>query len=256
VINDTLQSIINGQQKMLLIMIFTVLIQLQSKTQPQTTFVIRGGESHAVSYFSSERSVKQQWLNPYLDENWQAGRVVLNGGDTWEAHLRLDLYRKELELVMNGDSLYVSEPFAINYIELDGRKFVYRFYTEKVAGDLLLGSDYFEQLNTAGPVSLLLQRSLRVDEQRMAPGNVQLSMNFETKSRFATVNRYFLQTHHEVPAIKIKRNKRQLLKLLNDERAELKRFARSNRKSFRNPAHMAEIIDHYNQLKTNSTHEK
>lgn len=236
----------------LLLLLF---LQLNGLSQPQTTYVIRGGESHAVTYFSNEKSIRQQWLNPYLDENWQSGRIVLNDSIQWEAQLRLDLYRREMELVINGDSMYVSEPFQLRYLEIGDRTFVYRFYTEKVAGDLLLSANYFEQLNQKGPVLLLLRRRLRVDEQRMAPGNVQLAMKFETKTIFAVENHYFLQIGNEALPIKINRNKRQLLRLLADERSALKRYAAQNRKNFRKPEHLAAIIDYYNQLKTIEAYE-
>lgn len=115
------------------------------------------------------------WLNPYLDANWAEGFMLFSDSIYWSGDLRLDLYRKQMEMRIEGDTFFISQPFIVNLIKMGDIYFTYCPYIDQKRDKNTFGADYFEVLNEPGQVNLLLRRGLRVDESSNSKSSLLLA---------------------------------------------------------------------------------
>ncbi|PKP47140.1 MAG: hypothetical protein CVT92_17165 [Bacteroidetes bacterium HGW-Bacteroidetes-1] len=169
------------------ILVLVLLIHISSSalfSQIKTAYVTRGAEAFSMQYFEAEKRTTQQWLNPYLDENWKPGHIIFSDSILWEGELRYDLFRKEMEMVIKADTFIISDPFMVNQIVMDNKAFKYCVFVEDRQKMKSFGSDYFEVLTNNNKANLLLRRQLRVDDSKSAPGNLQLGIRVVEKKWF------------------------------------------------------------------------
>jgi hypothetical protein len=232
-----------------LLLFWQMVIQVNTlKAQTQSMYVIRGSEAHSMQYFSQAKAPADSWLNPYLDANWAEGFMLFSDSIYWSGDLRLDLYRKQMEMRIEGDTFFISQPFIVNLIKMGESYFTYCPYIDQKRDKNTFGADYFEVLNEPGQVNLLLRRGLRVDESSNSKSSLLFGLPLNEKKSFAQTKKYYLQIDKEGPAIPLRRNRRSLMKHLPGHQQEIKTFAKRNKLRFSNPSDVAKIIDHYNAI--------
>jgi hypothetical protein len=214
--------------------------------QTQSMYVIRGSEAHSMHYFKQAKAPADIWLNPYLDEKWEEGFMLFSDSIYWIGDLRLDLYRKQMEMRIEGDTFFISQPFIVNLIKMGDAYFTYCPFIDQKRGKNTFGADYFEVLNEPGTVNLLLRRGLRVDESSNSKSSLLFGLPLDEKKSFAQTKKYYLQTDKDGHAMPFRRNKRSLLKNLPGQQQAVKSFAKKNKLSFSDPSDIAKIIDYYN----------
>lgn len=232
----------------LLLMIVWQMMTQNSFAQDRTMYVARGGSAHSMRYFSQPNTPTTVWLNPYLDENWAGGYIIFSDSIQWQGDLRLDLFRKRMEMRIEGDTFMISEPFVLNQIKMGDAYYVYSPFVIEKRNKRIFGADYFQVLNPPGKVNLLLRRNVRVNESSIAPSNMLFGGNVEEKKSFAQVKQYYLQTEKDGAAILLRRKRSSLLKHLADKKDAIDAFAKANKLSFSDPMDVAKIVDHYNEI--------
>lgn len=232
----------------LLLLILWQMMMQNCRAQNRTTYVIRGGTAHTMRHFSQPDTPTSVWLNPYLDENWADGYIIFSDSIQWLGDLRLDLFRKRMEMRIEGDTFMISEPFVLNLIKMGEAYYVYSPFIKEKRNKKTFGADYFEVLNPPGKVNLLLRRNVRVNESSIAPSNMLFGGNVEEIKSFAQVKQYYLQTEKDGAAILLRRRRSSLLKHLADKKDAIDAFAKENKLSFSDPSDVAKIVEHYNAI--------
>jgi hypothetical protein len=216
--------------------------------QTQSMYVIRGSEAHSMHYFKQAKAPADMWLNPYFDTNWSEGFMLFSDSIYWSGDLRLDLYRKQMEMRIEGDTFFISQPFIVNLMKMGDTYFIYAPFIEQKRDKRTFGADYFEVLNEPGQVNLLLRRGLRVDESSNSKSSLLFGLPLDEKKMFTQTKKYYLQIDKEGPAIPFRRSRQSLMKQLPDHHKEIKSFAKRNKLSFSDPSDVAKIINHFNAI--------
>ncbi len=233
----------------LLILISLLAVTGSLQAQIQSVYLTRGSNAHSIHYFSPTREPADLWLNPYLDEQWKDGHIQFADSIIWYGQLRYDLFRKQMEMIIENDTFYISQPFIVDLIMIGDDYFVYSPYIDKVRKEQVFGSDYFKLLSNPGPAKFLLRNRLRIEESGLAESNLLFGMPSEQKKSFARLTTYYIQLSHEGPAIRIKRKKSQLKKLLADKWAEIEIYSKENKIRYRKVSDIAQLVDYYNTIK-------
>lgn len=233
---------------LLLLLLFPAFFPFTLFAQTKSVYVTRGSNAMMLSYFEPINQSREQWLNPYLYEEWKEGYILFGDSILWEGQLRFDMFRKEMEMVLSNDTVLVTDPFSLKSVKMGTHEFVYAFFINERRNRQYFGADYFEVLSMPAEAKLLLRRKLRIDEEQMTSGKVALSIKSDDKTRFAVEKHYYIQSAENTEAIRVRLSKRSVLGVLEDHKNELKQFANQNKLSFSKPADLARIIDFYNTI--------
>jgi hypothetical protein len=228
--------------------ILFLLFPLYLTGQIQSVYVTRGNNAMMLNYFTPVNTARQQWLNPYLYDEWKDGSILFGDSIFWEGSLRYDIFRKEMEMVLKYDTVLVTDPFSLINVSLGEHHFIYALYIIERRNRRFFGADYFETLSKPGKAKLLLRRKLRVDEEQMTGGKMALSIKSDDKTRFAVERSYFIQISEKTEAKRIRLSKRSVLAVLEKYRREVSSFAVQNHLKFSNPSDVSTIVDYYNSL--------
>ncbi len=216
-------------------------------SQVSTIYVTRNSEAFSMSFIKPITQSRQSWLNPYLDENWQPGYIIFSDSIKWEGQLRLDLYRHEMEMIVGNDSVLITNPLMLNEVKMGKKSFIYSYFIKDHLGQPYAGSDYFEVLTESGPVKLLMQRTLRVDESKASSGNIQLGIKVEEKMSFAKVLSYYIQPEPNKQAVPLKKGRKNFLGYFPAaNQKELITFARDQKLNYRRLDDLVLLINFYN----------
>jgi hypothetical protein len=233
---------------LLYLLLVSALFPFTLFAQTQSVYVTRGSNAMMLSYFEPVNQTREQWLNPYLYEEWKDGYIIFGDSIMWEGQLRFDMFRKEMEMVLKNDTVLVTDPFSLKIVKMGAHDFVYAFFINERRNRQYFGADYFEVLSKPAEAKLLLRRKLRIDEEQMTSGKVALSIKSDDKTRFAAERHYYIQLTDKTEARRIRLSKRSVMKVLDDHKSELKQFANQNKLSFSRLTDLAKIIDFYNTL--------
>lgn len=237
--------------KWLLLIISGCFFMPDGISQVSTIYVTRNSEAFSMSFIKPITQSRQSWLNPYLDENWQPGYIIFSDSIKWEGQLRLDLYRHEMEMVVGSDSVLITDPLRLNEVKMGESRFIYSFFIKNQLGKTYAASDYFEVLTQPGPVKLLMQRSLRVDESKASSGNIQLGIKVEEKMSFAKVLSYYIQPEPNKQAVPLKKGRKNFLGYFPAaNQKELTTFARNQKLNYRRLDDLVLLINFYNSKST------
>jgi hypothetical protein len=220
--------------------------------QIQSVYLTRGTNTMMMGYFATASHATDQWLNPYLTDEWQKGHIVFSDSVYWDGKLRYDMYRKEMEMVVTRDTFYISDPFMLNEVAFGDHRFIFSLYLNKRNKKSFFGADYFEVLSSANETKFLLKRELRIDEEQFSAGKLLLGLKNEEKKRFAVNKSYYIKKTSNGPAVRIKRNKHSVLGLLSDHKKEIREFADKYNLGYRNPEDITQLVNYYNLLKQNN----
>lgn len=230
------------------LLVLLMLLAITAKSQIKTVYMTRGDNTLMMGYFGSVPISRDQWLNPYLTDEWQEGFIVFNDSIFWDGELRYDMFRKEMEMVVAGDTVYVSDPFMLNLVAFGEHEFVFSIYIDEMGKKPYFGADYFEVLSTPDQAKFLMRRSLRIDEEQFSSSKLLLGLKNEEKMSFGINRSYYLQISDDDPAIRIRRNRQSVLNMLKDRRDEIVAFANENKLGFRKIDDIARIVNFYNSI--------
>lgn len=186
-------------------------------------------------YRAPEHSIEQ---HPYLaSEDWLTGSVFYDGELFTEVPLMFDLYNRVLitEHYPSGNSIQLVTQ-KLHHFTLGGHYFE-RIQNEAVANSLP-GTDFYD---------ILYQGKTRVVAYRKKLLKKEIESNVIEIS-YDEKNRYFMLKDGVYLPVK---SKASVLKILSDEKRELKRFCMQNRSAYwhNRELMLKDLAEHYDTLK-------
>lgn len=179
----------------------------------------------------------------YIDDNWHTGRLKLFSGEEIRNYpLKSDLRLNEINIKV-GDNIKVISFAAIkefNWINSIGyeENFVncslYSKHSNKLIG--------FFNILYDGKILLLKKTNLKLLESNYVGPLVAGDKDNE----YILENKYYVYKNDKLYSIK--KNKRKILKILNDKNEEIKKFASENNLKFKNDYDLSKIFRYYDNL--------
>jgi hypothetical protein len=177
-------------------------------------------------------------LGMFLNEDWVPGYIVLNDGVSLDQiMLRYDIYHQQMQFVNKDDTLAISNPDEIEYILMDGRKFIFTVFNN----DGAVQKGYFEVL-TEGECKLLLRRFVKYHY-------LTSSDNDKHKDEYSGVSQYFVQKKEDRVARQIVPGRKSILCVFNDEEKKVREFIKVNNLKIKSADDLVQIVNFYNSLK-------
>jgi hypothetical protein len=174
--------------------------------------------------------------NPYIFENFQKGKLILNNGEEYDITLRYDIYANELHIRANGEIYAIIHPEKVKLAEAGDIKFIYSGYTKSPEE-----SSYFI-VRTDGKCKLLIKKNIRIQDAEPA----KLYQEAKPAKFILTNDTYYLKLEDK-SAVRI-RNKKEIFSVLGDQKEALNRFISSNNLAFKNVEALDKIVSYYNGL--------
>ncbi len=173
--------------------------------------------------------------SPYLFPDFRTTDIYTKDGKHYRGLIRYDMYTDEMEFKINKQTFWVSAKENIAKIVLDGKTFLY--LKSKGANK----GGYFELL-VDGPCRLLAKHQVNfIKAEKAKPYQEPSPAHFEQKT-----NLYYLREKGK-PLFLIK-NKKSLLKYLNDKNQEIASFIKKHRVSSSREGDLKKLISYYNSL--------
>jgi len=178
---------------------------------------------------------------PFMDDEFLFGVLILHDGTQIDGQkYRYNINADEMQFILRGDTVAIYQPLKVQSVTLGEQKFIYDL--RKVGPDQL-EAGYFEVL-VEGKTSLLLRRLSRMEVDEYVPtymGGGGSKNLFYKHSQF----HYIKVGDKSVEKIK---NRRVIMKAMEDRKSELSEFIKRNNLSTRQVEDLIEIVNYYNKL--------
>lgn len=185
------------------------------------------------------RAEREIMGSPHENPDFVPGIVETTSNVRYEnIPLRFNIYSNEMEFkTEEGQVLVFATPEVLEFIEIDGMKYVYAPYN--IGNKLMRG--YFKVI-TDGKASLLLKQNVS-----FKPAELPQAYKDAEPARFIrTSDDYYLRLGKE-EAHRIT-NKKELLNILNNKSKEMDSYLSKNKIRFNRSEDLKSAIDYYNSL--------
>lgn len=170
----------------------------------------------------------------YLFPEWKPGYVVLAEGTMIDnISIRYDMYHQQMQFIQKGDTLAFSDPEEINYINLDGMKFIYLPYENQGAVE----KGYFEVLHD-GDCMLLQRRMIKYHYSEAAT----------PQTEYACSSEFYIKKENRI-AKPVTACKKSVLCAFRDREEEIRDFMRSNDLKMKSCDDLKKVVEFYDNLK-------
>lgn len=217
----------------------TVTISMPKVVRVESTVVIDGVTTHNYDV-KSKIPING---NPFLNEYFTVGVIELNNGlKSGEVLLRYNISSDLFEILRNNDTLILNRPFAVRYIYIDDKVFIFDPELREDAKRNLNG--YF-QLRVDGKLSFYIKRRKDLSYDSFV-------QNYKGGS--GSKEYYYIEKKPSFVGKTIEGkaflliSARSLLKNLKDHKAEIKAFIKENKIKFKRENDIVEVIEYYNSL--------
>ncbi len=172
--------------------------------------------------------------NPYLNNDFIKGQIVMNDERVFLGPLRLNNYTKKIEMLSeDGEAYTISDPQGISYIRIEDMTFVYVPDPHKKSSFISM------ELLYSGTSSVYLRRS--VDFKDAAP---KQAYQEPLPPRFVDNDDELFILHPDKGYVEI-RSRKNLLKLFSDKEDALKSFMKEEKLDPTKPADLISILEFY-----------
>jgi|GEM_PF-1121693 len=193
----------------------------------------RGTEINPVYYDEIEGS-------PFLENEFMPGTVVMKNGRIFEnIGFRYNMHTNQIEFKDEGKILTFVNPRDLEYVFFGNHRFIYEKYFLK--GKPVEG--YFKVL-ADGYARLLVKRYAEIKSEKMPVSNFG-EVNY--RNYFRITEDYYI-TKDGQNLIPVRKQKRSLLKALEEKKTEIEAFLEASGLDIRNDVDLGEVVFYYNQL--------
>ena len=172
----------------------------------------------------------------YLNRDWSSGKIELTDGTIINDRvLRYNLYSRQMEFVVSGDTMAIANPSEIKNLTIGDRKFVF----EKFVFNGEPVSDWIEVL-VEGNYSLYLYRRIvyRYVES--------LSESNTENDRFFMTEKYYVGDNSG--AIEpLPSGKRQIIKCLSEKKPGIESFIKANKLKLSDEKDLIRLMEYCNE---------
>jgi len=156
--------------KKLMLGILMIVITVACFSQGKNVTIKGQGVLHSLNLSKSSPARRQILGTPYLNVDYMYGKIILSNGKVVKGLLRYNVRTQNFEIVMDSDTLSVSEPSVVRKVEFAGKTFIYSLALEEVNGKQYLSEGFYEVIAGEGEVSkLLVKHEKKIKESSYAP---------------------------------------------------------------------------------------
>lgn len=211
-------------------------VEVPRGVRTESTDIIDGVATHN---YSSKSKIPINGI-PFLNENFTAGVLELyDGSKSEEVLLRYNISKDIFEILRNNDTLTLNRPYAVKYIYLDDKVFI---FDPKLREDTERSLNGYFQLRVDGKLSFYIKRRKDLSYDSFAQ-NYQGGSG--TKEYYYIDKVSFVGKTTEGKAFLITSTK-SLIKNLKDHKPEVKAFIKENKIKFKKEGDIVRVIEYYN----------
>lgn len=177
--------------------------------------------------------------SPFLQEEWIPSKVYSIEKKIILADMKYDVFHDEMNVNLS-DGVFILDDRFIRIVIL-GERFFRRYPISK-AKTTATELAYFEILQE-GEISFLKRHTTKVVRGYKGTGYEE-----ETKTKLSLKEYLFYHQQGELIPIKLRKGKRNVLRILKSKKLELKAFAKKNKLSFTREADLIQIFEFYNSF--------
>ncbi len=228
----------------LTIVMFSIFISI-SFSQKWNTMIDLGDMAIKTTHSHNEmiNSVNNSTVegSMFLYDDFRPGNLIIKGDTLIEGiKFRYNIYSKQMEMVVNNDTLALIRPEKVKNIYFDRKSFIYTAYEEKNKIEL----DYFQVLSE-GKSNLLLHYKV-IFIPKNPPATPYSTGN--PNDQLEQSKNYFYQKGDK-PAILLSKKSKNILESLSDKKTEVDKYIKEKDLKATNEKDMVEIFQYYNSLK-------
>lgn len=167
--------------------------------------------------------------NPYLYKEWKKNGIVLSNGDKHQYHaINYDIYRDQVVVLKNKDSVFIIDKNLIDGFVINSRKF------SQYKGA------FYEELYTGDTLSLLKKYDAKIIEGMFNPTDAT-----RKPDRLNIVDDYYIKKGESI--VKFSPSKKSVAENLGISQGELKTYLKKNKLSYKNEKDLIGIFKYYDQ---------
>ena len=229
-----------------LILILTVLFVVSFHLTGQVSGVNIGGNNFTGSFQISPDNYADPVLGtPYLNPDWMYGNLVLADQTELEGLFRYNVYGQELEMVYNEDTLGISAPFSVGELSLSNKRFIHSLLIEKEYREKYLSAAFFEVVYD-GNCQLLIKH--RADVENNSYSTTYMGGGGDGRDYYVHKSSYYYKIAPGTAAKKVKRRKKDLLRIFGSHETEIKSYMKSERINPRVDEDLLALFRYYNEI--------
>jgi len=188
--------------------------------------------------------------NPYLYDEWKEGYLIINDSVVSpQKKMQVDLQKGELIVGLGSERGMIIDDksitgFAINDAKNTGKHFYVRLEPSQFE-DLDRDSHFYELVSRAGKTNYLIKDVQRYlyDPNKSRGYQTENSLPMEWKTR----TRYYIKNGNDI-YVRTKLSKKSILKILADKSSEVKKYASSNKISFKKENDVEQLLSYYHSI--------
>jgi hypothetical protein len=182
--------------------------------------------------------------NPYLEDTWSNGSVILDGNQKAIAKFKFDIYSNSLLFLgKNGETLELKSKFNsfnLNNADNGVSNITPLIFVKGYPAIAKQTESTFYQLIADGKTGLLKYYKKIIDEQ---PGTNYTS---STTRRFKLLQVYYILKNNQLT--EIQPNKKAIVRLFDDHAQQLDAYLKTNSLSFKSDSDLQKLFIWYNSL--------
>lgn len=197
--------------------------------------------------YSFDTRYKETIGTPFFNENWSLGEVVDKNKYVWKnIWIKYDVFADELMVkTANGDSIVVKssaiESFNLS-VNLQNYKFVVMKLKDFAINKTNKNEGYFQSFYNGKTIAYLRHRVSLIKGEESSTYVTNTSNKFVKDSPI-----FYIQKKGELP-LKVSRNKKSFLKVLNDKEVQLKSYIDTEKIDFTKDADIIKLLTYYDSL--------
>jgi len=236
--------------KKLIFCILMTLTTVVSFSQGKNITIKGQGVLHSLNLSKSSSADRQILGSPYLNVDYMYGKIILSNGKVVKGLLRYNVRTQNFEMVMDRDTLYISEPSFVRKVEFAGKTFIYSLALEKVNGKQYLSEGYYEVIAGKGEVSkLLVKHDKNIKESSYAP--TYMGGGGTGAKRYVDEQYYYIKPQEGSAAVRLN-GKLDLIKIFSNssiESQEIKEYISKNDVNTQKIEDLKKFLNYCNDLR-------
>lgn len=183
--------------------------------------------------------------NPYYNRDFMFGELQLRDGKKMKGLFRYNIYHQEFELIVEKDTLTISNPILLEKIDFGGKSFMYSLILEDNKREDFIAGAYFEVLNK-GNCKVLIKRGIKLKENKYVENYG--GGGGDGSHRYIPNETYYIKLSDDMPAQKLIKSKSRFVNYFGEYQHEIVKYIDANKLNINEEKDLIKLIDYYNKL--------
>lgn len=185
----------------------------------------------------------------YWNQDYMYGTITLANDKKVNGMLRYNVRYQNFEVVLDRDTLYISEPSLVKKIDIGAKTFVFSLSKEEINGKPYISGGYFEVAEGQGDYpKLLVKHHKEVKESSYA--STYMGGGGTGMKRYVDQRDYYIEWRDGSGAVRIDSRAALVSSLARDlkNKDKIMQYIQDNRLSVNNIDDLKNLIRYYHQL--------